>query len=220
MNAPRQRLEQGARALGLDLKDGDADRLLALVDLLARWNRVYNLTGVREPEAMVALHLLDSLALLPYLRGERILDLGTGAGFPGLPLAIVQPRREFVLLDGNGKKIRFVRQAVLELGLANARPVQARIESYPRGEKFATITARAFAPLPRLLDMVTPLLERPGVLLAPKGRGVREELTALPPEQGILRLHSLRIPFVDRERSLVEIQLLAPLSNSCAARTA
>lgn len=209
------RLEQGAREMGLSLEAAGAAQLVALLELLLRWNRVYNLTAVREPEQMVAYHLLDSLALLPYLRGERVLDIGTGAGFPGLPLAIVQPQRGFVLLDGNGKKIRFVRQAVLELGLGNVRPVQARIESYPRGEKFATITARAFAPLPRLLEMVRPWLERPGFLLAPKGRGVMEELEALPLEEGVLRLHRLQIPFVGRERSLVEIELPAPLFNQC-----
>lgn len=204
------RLDAGAAQLGLTLTLDQRDRLLALVALLARWNRTYNLTAVRDPLAMVAYHLLDSLALTPYLSGATVLDLGTGAGFPGLPLAILHPERRFTLMDGNGKKVRFVRQAVLELGLTNVEAVQMRIESYKSEVKFATIVARALAPLPQLLDWVAPLLQRPGVLLAPKGRKAPAELDGLDlaPGRGRVALHPLRVPYVDGERALVEIEFI------------
>ncbi len=130
-----QRFDQGATELGLSLTAEQRQRLLQFLDLLVRWNQAYNLTAVRDPVEMVAKHLLDSLAIHPFLFGETLLDIGTGAGLPGLPLAILSPERRFWLLDSNGKKIRFVRQALLELGLDNVEPVQARIETYrPAGE--------------------------------------------------------------------------------------
>ena len=201
------RLAEGVEALGIPADRRQQERMLALIALLQRWGRAYNLTAVRDPLRMVSHHLLDSLALSPFLRGERVLDVGTGAGFPGLPLAILAPQRHFVLLDGNGKKVRFVRQAVMELGLGNVEAVQARIESYTSGQKFATIVTRAFAPLPKILQLTQPLLARPGVLLAPKGRQVVAELTGLALSEGGLHLHRLRVPFVEGERALVEVRL-------------
>lgn len=198
------RLGQGAKALGLTLSQGQLDQLLGLLGLLERWNRVYNLTGVRDLDRMVPFHLLDSLALAPWLRGGTVLDVGTGAGFPGLPLAILQPERGFTLLDSNGKKIRFIRQAAMELGLGNVEPVQARVESYPAREKFATILARAFAPLPRIIQLVRPLLGSPGVLLASKGPGVEQELPVVGGVVGEIRTHRLQVPFLEGERILVE----------------
>jgi len=209
---PLRRLAQGIERLGISADPVQQAHMLELIDLLQRWSRAYNLTAVRDPLAMVSLHLLDSLALAPFIRGERVLDVGTGAGFPGLPLAIMMPERRFVLLDGNGKKVRFVRQAVLELGLENVEVVQARIESYTSGQKFATIVARAFAPLSRILQLIQPLLASPGVLLAPKGRRVDEELEGLE-LNGLelagdeLRLHRLQVPFLEAERALVEVRL-------------
>ena len=141
-------LAQGVAALGLILDGQQLARLLGFLDLLARWNRRFNLTAIRDASAMVSHHLLDSLAVAPYLQGESVLDLGTGAGLPGLPLAIAEPSRRFWLLDSNGKKVRFVRQAVLELGLSNVEPVQSRIESYRPGRKFSTIVVRAVASTP------------------------------------------------------------------------
>lgn len=201
------RLAEGIERLGLTADRRQQGQMLELITLLARWGRAYNLTAVRDPLAMVARHLLDSLALAPFIRGEPVLDVGTGAGFPGLPLAILMPERRFVLLDGIGKKVRFVRQAVMELELENVEAVQARIESYTCTEKFATIVTRAFASLPRILQLTQPLLARPGVLLAPKGRQVEAELNgpALPHSE--LRLHRLQVPFLEGERTLVEVRL-------------
>jgi 16S rRNA (guanine527-N7)-methyltransferase len=203
----KQLLVQGAIQLDLEPTAEQISSLLGLIDLLARWNRAFNLTAVRDPLRMVSHHLLDSLALAPYLRGDDVLDVGTGAGFPGLPLAIVQPQRRFVLLDSNGKKVRFVRQAVMELGLQNVEAVQSRIESYRSGEKFATILARAFAPLPDIVRLVSPLLQPQGVLLAAKSRRAGEEMRGVEDSGGDFIQHRLRVPFLDAERSLVEFRL-------------
>lgn len=202
-----RRLAEGSERLGVPASTDQQGQMLELIALLERWGRAYNLTAVRDPLRMVSHHLLDSLALAPFIRGARVLDAGTGAGFPGLPLAIAYPERHFVLLDSNGKKVRFVRQAVMELGLKNVEAVQVRIESYPSRKKFATIVARAFAPLPKILQLAQPLVERPGVLLAPKGRWVEAELDGLSRPPDGLRLHRLRVPFLERERTLVEIRL-------------
>jgi 16S rRNA (guanine527-N7)-methyltransferase len=202
----RLRLAQGAAGLGLTLAPGQGERLLALLDLLGHWNRAYNLTAVREGEAMLTHHLLDSLAVAPSLFGDSILDLGTGAGLPGLPLAIVSPSSTFVLLDGNGKKIRFVRQAVLELGLDNVEPVQSRIETYRPGRKFSTIVARAVAAAAELWSDSAPLLASPGRLLLMKGRYPAGEL-ADPALAGLdLACRRLLVPQLVGERHLIEIR--------------
>ncbi len=200
----RARLDAGLAALGLDPSPDQRDRLLQFIDLLARWNRAYNLTAVREPLAMVSRHLLDSLAVSPYLVGSSLLDLGTGAGLPGLPLAILNPEKRFVLLDSNGKKIRFVRQATMDLGLANVEVIQARMESYRPGEKFATIITRAVADQETLRRVVKPLLASPGRLLLMKGRRPDEAL-ATPTANNVV-IHRLEVPFLDAERHLIEIR--------------
>lgn len=147
---------------------------------LARWNRRFNLTAIRDPAAMVSRHLLDSLSVRPYLRGDSTVDVGTGAGFPGLPLALVEPERHFVLMDSNGKKIRFVRHMIRELGLGNAEAVQARCEDYAPGEGFDTVLARALAAIPRLLELAGHLVGRGGLMLAQKGKYPAAELRDLP----------------------------------------
>ena len=144
-------LHQGLQAMGLTLPPEIEPRLLEFLRLLEKWNRSYNLTAVRDPEQMVARHLLDSLAVLPYVRGPRVLDIGTGAGLPGLPLALALPETHFTLLDSNAKKTRFVTQAAHALGLANVSVVQARAEKFQPAEKFATLLARAFASIPDML---------------------------------------------------------------------
>lgn len=204
------RLVAGGNRLGLELDPEQTRRLLQLIDLLERWNRAFNLTAVRDPLRMVSHHLLDSLALASFVKGNRVLDVGTGAGFPGLPLAVVQPQREFVLLDSNGKKVRFVRQAVLELGLDNVQVIQSRIESYKCGEKFATILTRAFASLSELVPLVSASLLPGGVLLAAKGPTAGNEMQELSLPDGGMRLHRLQVPFLDAERTLVELHLDQP----------
>jgi len=182
-------------------------RLLDLIALLLRWNSAFNLTAVRDPVRMIPHHLLDSLVIAAFVEGRNLLDVGTGAGFPGLPLAIVQPDRRFVLLDGNGKKVRFVRQAAMELGLHNVLAVQARIETYQCEEKFDTIATRAFASLSDIVTLVRPLLSPTGKLLAAKGPRVDMELRELHPPPARVELHQLLVPKLDRARMLVELRL-------------
>jgi 16S rRNA (guanine527-N7)-methyltransferase len=204
-------LDAGLQALDIRADAEQRRRLMALVDLLARWNRAYNLTAVRDPLEMVPRHLLDSLAVLPWLRVGPVLDVGTGAGLPGLPLAIMRPDLAFTLLDSNGKKIRFVRQAVLDLGLRNVTPVQARIQAYRQDGNFATITARALATLSALCADCEPLTAPGGRLLALKGRDPEQEVAdvvAVPPARALVEriaVRRLRVPGLDAERSLIEV---------------
>ena len=148
--------------------------------MLERWNRKVNLTAVRDRDAMVTVHILDSLAARPLLHGTTVLDIGTGAGFPGLPLAIVEPDRRFVLLDSNNKKIQFVQHAAAVLGLANVEAVKARAEDYAPGYRFDTVIARAVASLPQLLELAGHHVGEGGVFIALKGRYPSEELRQIP----------------------------------------
>ena len=201
----KTRLEAGLARMDLDLAPEQIGRMLAYLSLLQRWNRVYNLTAVREPLQMVPRHLLDSLSVLPYLFGERVLDLGSGAGLPGIPLAIAAPERAFSLLDSSGKKTRFLRQLVSDLGLANVDVVQGRMESYLPAEKFATIVSRAVATTPVLLAAGQRLLVRPARLLVMKGRRPDDtEIRGLEPRPEAVHIHRLHVPFLAAERHLID----------------
>ncbi len=156
------------------------DKFARLLDELERWNRKVNLTAVRDREQMETLHLADSLAVRPFLEGRQVLDVGTGPGFPGLPLAIAEPDRDFTLLDSNNKKIMFVQHVVGLLGLDNVRAVKARSEDYAPGHRFDTVIARALASLPRLVDMAGHHVREDGVFIALKGRYPAAELEQLP----------------------------------------
>ncbi len=185
MSDSRARLLEGTATMGVTLTGEQADRLLAYLALLVKWNQAYNLTAVRDPGEMLPRHLLDSLSILPLVtaaigdRPARLLDVGTGAGLPGIPLAIMLPGAHLTLLDSNGKKTRFVRQAQLELRLANVEVVQARVEEFHPGEPFDLITSRAFAPLPRMFEQTAHLLAAGGAYLAMKGAVPEEEIAAL-----------------------------------------
>ena len=152
----------------------------ALLDELERWNRKVNLTAIRDRDEMVSAHLEDSLSVWPLLRGKRVLDVGTGAGFPGLPLAIIDPEREFHLIDSNNKKIQFVQHAARQLGLDNVMAVTSRAESYAPGFRFDSVIARALASLPKLLDIAGHHVGEGGVFVALKGRYPAEELEQVP----------------------------------------
>ena len=200
-----QRLERDAATLGIALAPGDGARLVALLDELERWNRTFNLTAIKTPDEMLTHHLLDSLAIHADLVGGRIADVGTGAGFPGLPLALVQPERRFTLIDSNGKKIRFVSHAARLLGLANVEPLQARAEELAPDPPFDTVVARAFAPLPQLLSTIAGLAGPATRVLAMKGRRPDKELAALPRAWRVLAVRPLVVPGLDEARCLVTL---------------
>jgi 16S rRNA (guanine527-N7)-methyltransferase len=199
--ALQQRLEQGIAALGLALPADALGRLLDYQALLERWNAAYNLTAVRDPAEMVTRHLLDSLAILPYLRGDTLADLGTGPGLPGIPLAIAAPGRQVLLVDSNGKKVRFLREAIRALKLDGVRAVQSRVEEVEG--QFDCITARAFASLADMLAWGGHLLAPGGSWLAMKGKAPDEELPGVPPGFAVRGIHALAVPGLDAERNLV-----------------
>ncbi len=177
--ASAEPLRTGARAMGLELDERAIARLEQLLAELSRWNRAYNLTAIDDPARMVTHHLLDSLAIHFALRGRRVADVGTGAGFPGLPLAVLNPGREFTLLDSSAKKLRFVTHAARALGLDNVRAVHARVEQADPGEGYDVVVSRAFASLPDFVGGAAHLLAPGGWLLAMKGRWPQPELDQL-----------------------------------------
>ena len=172
-------IKVGLDSLQRDLPDGAIAKLARLLTELERWNRRVNLTAIRDLETMVSGHILDSLVVRPLLEGRRVIDVGTGAGFPGLPLAIAEPQIEFGLLDSNGKKISFVRHVIGELGLSNATAIRARAEDYAPAERFDTVIARALASIPKLLQLAGHLIREEGVLLALKGKHPAAELESI-----------------------------------------
>ncbi len=198
-------LTQAAEQLGVRLSGEQADHLFGLLDALDDWNQRMNLTAIREREAQVSKHLLDSLSVHPYLRGTRIADIGTGAGFPGLPLALVNPEREFTLLDSTAKKLRFVEHAAIQMSLTNVTTVHARAEDYKPKERFDSILSRAVGPIENFVNWCGHLCVSGGRLLAMKGRFPEAELEALPNGWKVAEVHRLVIPTLDEERHLVEI---------------
>jgi len=202
----RRALIAAAAGLGVTLDTTAASRLLALLDELVRWNTAYNLTAITARREMITHHLLDSLAVQPSLHGTRIIDVGTGAGFPGLPLAIVDPQREFTLLDSNGKKVRFVAHAARSLGLANVTAVHARAESHRPSAAYDTVVARAFAPLPELVDRVAGLCGEGTRILAMKGRRSAAERGGLPGGWMVEADRTLEIPGLEEERHLLVLR--------------
>jgi 16S rRNA (guanine527-N7)-methyltransferase len=209
-----QLLVAGARDIGIDLHAVDAAALLELVDQLELGNAQFNLTAIRDRLGMLRKHVLDSLSLQPYLRGTRIADIGTGAGFPGLPLAIVNPKRRFTLVEATGKKARFVEQTVLRLRCGNVRVEHARAENYRPFELFDTVVARALSSLADFAAYAGHLCAPHGRLLAMKGKRPDEEISALPKSFRVLAVHRLKVPGLDDERHLVELSPAAPASRA------
>jgi 16S rRNA (guanine527-N7)-methyltransferase len=200
MDNCRNILIEGIEFLGLSKDVDKLELLLRFIALIEKWNKAYNLTAIREKEEMARLHILDSLAILPHLHGKRLIDIGTGAGLPGIPLAIYRPEMEFVLLDSNAKKTRFVQQVILELRLKNVSVLQSRVEDYQPAHRFDTVVSRAFASISDIMKLTAHLLSEDGLLLAMKGQPADEELAAVTQP---CRVIPLVVPQVAAERCLV-----------------
>jgi 16S rRNA (guanine527-N7)-methyltransferase len=200
-----QSIIEGVERLGIPLPDGAVERLAAYLALLERWNRAYNLTAVRDPDAMVIRHLLDSLSVLPWIEGPRVLDVGSGAGLPGIPLAVARPGLAFCLLDSNGKRTRFLTQAVAELRLTNVEVVRSRVEDYQPPSLFNSVVSRAFATLAELLASAGRLCAPTGRLLAMKGVFPDDELARLPTGYVLAGVYPLHVPNLEAERHLVHL---------------
>jgi 16S rRNA (guanine527-N7)-methyltransferase len=199
-------LRAAAAAMAVQLDAAQEAALLRLLDELQLWARAYNLTAIGERAGMITHHLLDSLSVAPYLHGTHIADLGTGAGFPGLPLAIACPERQFTLVDSTAKKVRFIEHAARTLGLRNVRAVHARIEQLPESaptQAWDTLLARALAPLDKLLPLVRPLCAAQTQVLAMCGRRPDDELAVLAEGWRLLEVQPLRVPGLEAERNLV-----------------
>lgn len=203
----RSRLEAGASSLGVDLDQNQFTLLCEYLALLQKWNKAYNLTAIKEIEQMLGLHILDSLAILPHLCGQTFIDVGTGAGLPGLILAMQNPSCSVTLLDSNGKKTRFLTQAKTELGLSNVEVVHSRVEAYRPENKFDGVLSRAFATLKDMTDNASPLVANNGRFWAMKGRVPTTELEDLGADIRLEKVIALHVPEVSAERHLVELSL-------------
>ncbi|MGG6194653.1 16S rRNA (guanine(527)-N(7))-methyltransferase RsmG [Pantoea allii] len=193
------------QAANISLSDQQKQQLVAYVGLLDKWNKAYNLTSVRDPQQMLVRHILDSIVVAPHLEGARFIDVGTGPGLPGIPLAIVMPDAHFTLLDSLGKRVRFLRQVQHELGLTNIEPVQSRVEAFPSEPLFDGVISRAFASLEDMVNWCHHLPAKNGRFYALKGVRPDDEITSLPAGYSLDRVISLQVPQLDGERHLVII---------------
>ncbi len=200
----REKLDQLIAQTDLVVSDHQRQQLVGYVELLNKWNKAYNLTSVRDPMDMLVRHIMDSIVVSPYLDGERFVDVGTGPGLPGIPLAIMNPDKSFYLLDSLGKRIRFIKQVLHELSISNVTTVQSRVEEFQPDEKFDAVLSRAFA---SMLDMVNWCQHLPkettGTFFALKGQMPNDEITLLPEWCCVTQVKALAVPELDGERHLV-----------------
>ncbi len=200
-----EQLKTGLSILDLDLDDAKVEQLVQYLQLLDKWNKAYNLSGIKEVQRMVAYHLLDSLAIVPHIQGNIILDVGTGAGLPGIPLAICFPQKRFLLLDSNGKKTRFLFQVKTELGLDNVEVFHNRLETFQSQEQIDIVLCRAYATLGKVVSQCGHLMKAGCRLLAMKGQYPEEEIADLPASFMFVKTSELNVPGVDGTRHLIEI---------------
>ena len=200
---PIAALRSGLAGLGQPLAEAAQEKLIAYIELLAKWNRTYNLTAIRDPLQMISHHLLDSLAVRPHLPAGALADVGSGGGLPGIPLAIAEPARRITLNDANHKKAAFLQQAVIELQLANAEVHNGRVQSWRPRELFACVVARGYAELAQFIVSCRHLVRADGVLAAMKGIYPREELERIPQHADCRDVRRLQVPLLGAERHLV-----------------
>jgi len=202
----QQDLETGLRELNLNCSPLQLEKLLKYLELLQRWNKAFNLTAIRDPLQMVRLHLLDSLAIHPYVQGlKSIIDVGTGPGLPGIPLAILNPEINFTLLDSNGKKTRFLFQAINELKLTNASEINHRVEAYQPNQLFDAVISRAFSSISDMLNQCDHLVSDQGCFLAMKGKKPDSELSQMSKAYKVIEVSEVNVPLIDSERHLIKI---------------
>ncbi|MBY7897912.1 16S rRNA (guanine(527)-N(7))-methyltransferase RsmG [Vibrio fluvialis] len=204
MNSLRVKLDALIAQTDLNVSEHQREQLVGYVELLNKWNKAYNLTSVRDPMEMMVKHILDSIVVSPLLVGERFIDVGTGPGLPGIPLAIMNPEKSFVLLDSLGKRIRFIKQVLHELKIANVTPVQSRVEDYDGEEGFDGVLSRAFASITDMVEWCHHLPRaHTGVFLALKGLLPQEEIAQLPEWCSVTDIKALNVPELEGERHLV-----------------
>ncbi|GAB3025910.1 16S rRNA (guanine(527)-N(7))-methyltransferase RsmG [Bowmanella dokdonensis] len=198
-------LQQHLASLSLEVDAGKQHDLIAFVQLINKWNKAYNLTSVRDPQEMLVKHILDSIVVAPHLKGQHFIDVGTGPGLPGIPLAIMLPQCQFVLLDSLGKRIRFIKQAAHELGLTNIVAVQSRVEEFVPSRPFDGVLSRAFASVKDMLHWCQHLVDSQGVFIALKGQFPADEIQQMPPQFRLGEVIRLEVPGLQAERHLVTI---------------
>lgn len=202
-------LSQGLESLGISSSEESSDeikrQLKAFIDLLYKWNRVYNLTAIRDKQKMVVHHILDSLSVAPFVTGVDVLDVGSGAGLPGVPLALISPKRQFVLIDSNAKKTRFLQQVKAELGLTNLTIETVRVENYQPAKTFDTVLSRAFSSISQFLCAAGARCKPSGVIIAMKGEYPEAELQAIPAGYSAKAVLAIHVPFLDAQRHIVQI---------------
>ena len=203
----QQQLERGLEKLGVSWNSEQIKKLLSFLSMLERWNKTFNLTAIRDPLDMLKLHLLDRATMhQPIQLANRIIDVGSGAGLPGIPLAILNPEKQFTLLDSNGKKTRFIFQARSELALTNVKEVNSRVETYQPEIPFDMVITRAFSSLPKMLQQCDHLVSNEGVFLAMKGKKPDLELSQIQKEYMVSDLYKVMVPETEGERHLIEIK--------------
>jgi 16S rRNA (guanine527-N7)-methyltransferase len=198
-------LKKGAHLMGAELSDDVILTLVRYLELLQKWNKAYNLTAIRDPEQMINLHLLDSLATLPFIEGNDVIDVGTGPGLPGMVLAICLPEKNFTLLDSNGKKTRFLTQVKMELGITNVTVLNERVEKHALQGHYDHVISRAFASLTDMINWTLPLPNEKGNFLAMKGVYPESEIQQLPEGVEIQDIFPLKVTNVEAERHLVRM---------------